>query len=464
MIALIQQNKQSLNELFKQTRLNNQLSSSEMADQLKISLTTLSKIENGLRQVDAETLLRLMQLFNISPSLEIMEDSNKTSLPTYINSNYVKKTLDQMHLIMHRLPKLRTESFKGNPLKEMVVDELPVLITKAFQLDKNDYKITGSIGKGQFAEIPWLCVFLKDITKSATKGYYIVFLFSADGKSVHMSLNQGWTFFHNKYRTKVARKKIQVAAQTLKRELLLNENEWITGPIDLQAHGILAKGYEVGNIFAKQYFLNDLPNTIQFKEDFYTLLQSYNEINLLRGKRSVDEFTESLLLIEDGLFIDEDEEDDFNINVQKELITVDNEVDVSQENDAKEARQPAIQKVGKPKYTRRVKVAADALKKADYKCALDENHITFTNKSSGKPYVEAHHLIHMSAQGDFEYELDCIENIASLCPTCHRLLHHGANHEKERSIEALYNKMVDGLSNKKIYLPLPELKKLYQID
>ncbi|WP_195891960.1 MrcB family domain-containing protein [Neobacillus dielmonensis] len=461
---MTQINTQSLNELFKKTRLNNQLTSSEMAERLKISLTTLSKIENGLRQVDAETLLRLMHLFNISPSLQEMEDSNKTSLPMYTNDQYVEKTLNQINKIMQRFPKLREEPFKGNPLKEMVVDELPVLITKAFFLDENDYKITGSIGKGQFAEVPWLCVFLKDITKSATKGYYIVFLFSTDGQSVYMSLNQGWTFFHEKYGTKVARKKIQVAAQNLKGELLLNENEWITGPIDLQAHGILAKGYEAGNIFAKKYYFNELPSITQFKEDFYTLLQSYNEINLLRGKRSVDEFTESLLLLEDGLFFDVDEDEDFNLNVQKELTNLDEEADMNQENDAKKARQPVIQKGGKPKYTRRVKVAAAALKKAHYKCALDENHTTFTNKSSGKPYVEAHHLIHMSTQGNFEYELDCLENIASLCPTCHRLLHHGADHEKEQCIEALYDKMVNGLSNKKIYLPLPELKKLYQMD
>jgi 5-methylcytosine-specific restriction protein A len=463
-MIMTQGSKQSLNELFKQTRINNQLSSSEMADRLEISLTTLSKIENGLRQVDAETLLSLMQLFNISPSLEEVEHSNKTSLPTYTNDQYVEKTLDQMQLIMEEFPKLREEPFKGNPLKEMIVDELPLLITNGFYLDENDYKVTGSIGKGQFAEVPWLCVFLKDITKSATKGYYIVFLFSTDGKSVYMSLNQGWTFFHEKYGTKIARKKIQVTAQSLKNELSLNENEWITGPIDLQANGILAKGYEVGNIFAKRYSLSELPNMNQFKEDFYTLLQSYNEINLLRGKRSVDEFTESLLLLDDGLFFDEDEDEDFNINVQKELTTSDDEVGITQEEDAQKARQPVIQKGGKPKYTRRVKVAAAALKDANYKCALDENHITFTNKSSGKPYVEAHHLIHLSTQAEFEYELDCIENIVSLCPTCHRLLHHGADHEKEQSIEALYEIMVDGLSNKKIYLPLPELKKLYQID
>ncbi|MDI5789132.1 DUF3578 domain-containing protein [Bacillus licheniformis] len=37
--------------------------------------------------------------------------------------------------------------------------------------------------------------FLKNLTTSATRGYYIVYLFSADGSGVYVSLNQGWTYF-----------------------------------------------------------------------------------------------------------------------------------------------------------------------------------------------------------------------------------------------------------------------------
>ncbi|GAP02894.1 hypothetical protein FPFC_030740 [Fructobacillus pseudoficulneus] len=53
----------------------------------------------------------------------------------------------------------------------------------------------GSAGKGNWATAPWIGVFDTDITRSAVRGFYIVYLFSSDMSRVYLSLNQGWTFF-----------------------------------------------------------------------------------------------------------------------------------------------------------------------------------------------------------------------------------------------------------------------------
>lgn len=77
------------------------------------------------------------------------------------------------------------------------------------------------------------------------------------------------------------------------------------------------------------------------------------------------------------------------------------------------------------KYKTNSRISKTALQLAEFKCAYDpENHKTFISKS-GKPYMEAHHLIPMHAQKDFSINLDRIENIFSLCPICHSAIHLG---------------------------------------
>lgn len=51
----------------------------------------------------------------------------------------------------------------------------------------------GSPGAGNWAAVPWLAVFDPLVTTSAKRHYYVVYLFSADGRQVHLSLNQGTT-------------------------------------------------------------------------------------------------------------------------------------------------------------------------------------------------------------------------------------------------------------------------------
>ena len=53
--------------------------------------------------------------------------------------------------------------------------------------------VEGSPGQGNWAAVPWISVFDPAITTSATRGYYVVYLFHASEPIVHLSLNQGTT-------------------------------------------------------------------------------------------------------------------------------------------------------------------------------------------------------------------------------------------------------------------------------
>lgn len=131
----------------------------------------------------------------------------------------------------------------------------------------------------------------------------------------------------------------------------------------------------------------------------------------------------------------------------------------------------------KPEYTfgsgsqavkKNAKVAKSAIAKAGYKCAIDVLHKTFdTNK--GVPYMEGHHLIPCTySNAKFYWEkhginIDCENNIVSLCPTCHRQIHFGSKEEKKIIIQKLYKIKAQKLEEVGINLSLNDLMDLYDI-
>ena len=110
------------------------------------------------------------------------------------------------------------------------------------------------------------------------------------------------------------------------------------------------------------------------------------------------------------------------------------------------------------KYKRNTMKAKRAIVYANYQCNIDGKHCSFVAKN-GKIYMEAHHLIPMSAQEDFNNSLDVDANIVSLCPTCHRKLHHGKDIEVE--LKKLLDSRIVLLKQSGIEITLEKLKKYY---
>ena len=73
----------------------------------------------------------------------------------------------------------RKTTQKSHPVHALVVDEIPAIL-ESWTPNSDKYKFDGSDGKGNILRTPWFAVLNLDVTDSATKGYYLVYLLSAD--------------------------------------------------------------------------------------------------------------------------------------------------------------------------------------------------------------------------------------------------------------------------------------------
>ncbi len=109
---------------------------------------------------------------------------------------------------------------------------------------------------------------------------------------------------------------------------------------------------------------------------------------------------------------------------------------------------------------RSASIGKEAVKDAGYLCRLDNSHTTFITKAE-VPYIEAHHLIPISKQDDFENSLDVKANIVPLCPNCHAKIHYGKKEEVLELLNQLYDLQKDKLKLSGIDITFDDLVNYY---
>src|SRR5262245_63945080 len=85
----------------------------------------------------------------------------------------------------------KAQSFASHPVAAFIRGTAMKEIAGALGENGVGLLVVGSAGAGNWAEVPWLSVFDPAVTDSATRGYYIVYLFHSSAPLVHLSLNQG---------------------------------------------------------------------------------------------------------------------------------------------------------------------------------------------------------------------------------------------------------------------------------
>ncbi|MFC9635316.1 MrcB family domain-containing protein [Streptomyces mirabilis] len=142
--------------------------------------------------------------------------------------------------------------------------------------------IKGSAGNGAGAFVPWVSFFDPDETDTATRGMYVVYLFAEDMKTVSLSLNQGVTEVQKAFGTRKAHELLRGEAAAIRAALVSKKVAGLTDSIDLGGRTGLPRAYEAGNILARVYEIESLPDEEALKSDLRRMIDLYQDALVLR--------------------------------------------------------------------------------------------------------------------------------------------------------------------------------------
>lgn len=223
-------------------------------------------LKNQLSEADIEFIIQLVdkKLDKYYLSIEMVKDG----------SGYMREVVEK---IFNEYISAKEEPFKGHPLGIYFRNDIPKHLYGTGLVDSKNYLVTGSVGQGNWAMVPWVCIFDRRITTSATKGVYIVYLLERNGKSLYLTFNQGCTELrssHTKRETiRIMREKAAKIAETVD-----SHGFRIDGAINL-GDGLTELGelYQKGTIFYKEYRKGTVPDEAELRSDLAKMMEIYRE-------------------------------------------------------------------------------------------------------------------------------------------------------------------------------------------
>lgn len=158
-----------------------------------------------------------------------------------------------------------------------------------YEIAIKDLWVQGKDGDGNKAEIPWVRLASKELSPSATKGWYVVFLFSASGSYCHLSLGHASTYYvgdslEHRYQkalpTDVAEALMKWGFEKLHLDKIKNSRLKFTRNLD--GKGNLAEAYNKTNLCGFEYPRDQVPEDEQILSDVEFLLELLSKIYALQ--------------------------------------------------------------------------------------------------------------------------------------------------------------------------------------
>jgi hypothetical protein len=174
-----------------------------------------------------------------------------------------------------------------HPIHKLILDELPDSL-EGWTQNPHNYKFQGSDGQGFILSAPWIAVFNRSITESATKGYYLVYLLSEDLKRLVLEVGFGATQFEKRFGKG---KRFYEAVDEAVINMRLNSNHLLADcltkslartnieEVRLDSSGdFRLKAYEHCAIYSLTYQISSLPSDEDLKRDYLEYLSLYDRM------------------------------------------------------------------------------------------------------------------------------------------------------------------------------------------
>ena len=185
--------------------------------------------------------------------------------------------------IVEEYPLARLDPPAGHPLASIIRWGAPEELRTALVPIDGPFLVKGSPGRGsKWAAIPWIAVFDPAITTSATRGYYLVYLFPAHREAVHLSLAQG-TVAAIREHGPAACAHLRASGAALRARLADFAAALPNATITLGSVGELPEGYEAAHILGQTYDLRALGDERRLHRDLATAVAAYRALKARGG-------------------------------------------------------------------------------------------------------------------------------------------------------------------------------------
>jgi len=279
------------------------------------------------------------------------------------------------------------ENFARHELAKFIREDLCDAVKSA--CDASDRLLfKGSAGQGNWARGPWVGIFDKLVTDSAQSGYYPVYLFREDMTGLYLSLNQGMTEAKKLYKSD-AKDALESRANNFRAILGNIIRDFRDDRIDLKPTSPTndTAFYQYGNICAKFYPSEHLPNEAQLISDLTNMMRLYEAL--------------------------------IQSDIDSEVSDVKLEGDEPSGMTYEDATRFRMHK----RIERNTSLAKAVKKHHGSICQVCGVNFEAHYGEIGKGYIEAHHLKPLASLQGMRVAMDPVKDFAVLCANCHRMVH-----------------------------------------
>lgn len=230
------------------------------------------------------------------------------------------------------------------------------------------------------------------------------------------------------------------------------------------------------NNFMLKYDFEELHEQLLRDADYSYFLYNYQDFNInlidkpIKAGKTQEKKKPSPLIRAVSTYIDETDDDVLEESSYEKRIDEISEEHINEEiAEGASSIKPVEAKrseVGR-KYKVNPLLGKIAIKQAGYCCQNNPEHETFISQKTKKKYMEAHHLIPIKYQSEmwnkYSINIDCTENILSLCPTCHRAFHYGTKKVKKEIVENMFSVVEPKYKRIGFTITLDDILKLYKV-
>lgn len=185
--------------------------------------------------------------------------------------------------IVEEYPLARLDPPVNHPLAALIRKGAPGELREALAPLGGPFLVKGSPGRGtHWAAIPWLAVFDPAVTTSATRGYYLTYLFPAHREQVHFSLAQGTVAAIREHGPR-AEAFLRASSDRLRARMADFAERLPNRVVRLGSAGELPDGYEAAHILGLTYGLDDLGDERRLRADLAVAIKAYRALKARGG-------------------------------------------------------------------------------------------------------------------------------------------------------------------------------------